>query len=296
MWRSLRNWRILTTAVVVLTIFGVALWPAAIEVDVTQAQRGPLQVTIDEEGQTRVRERFQVSAPVAGRLQRIELEPGDPVMRGHTVLARINPAQPTLLDARMQAELTAAVESARAAEGQARAERARAAAALARAQSSLRRQQELADSGTISRDDLEVAQTALMTAEEAVKAAGFNVSRTEYDLQVARARLQQPSAAGRPVEIVSPIDGVVLKRMRESEAVVPAGEPLIEVDFRLPPERGSGFALIEPVGRRQLFGEESRDRRVVFTMQPLPRSFDHAARGPGHRGGDAEPRRLESGG
>jgi len=229
MWRSLRNWRILTTAVVVLTIFGVALWPAAIEVDVTQAQRGPLQVTIDEEGQTRVRERFQVSAPVAGRLQRIELEPGDPVMRGRTVLARINPAQPTLLDARMQAELTAAVESARAAEGQARAERARAAAALARAQSSLRRQQELADSGTISRDDLEVAQTALMTAEEAVKAAGFNVSRTEYDLQVARARLQQPSAAGRPVEIVSPIDGVVLKRMRESEAVVPAGEPLIEV-------------------------------------------------------------------
>jgi len=229
MWRSLTNWRILTTAVVVLTIFGVALWPAAIEVDVTQAQRGPLQVTIDEEGQTRVRERFQVSAPVAGRLQRIELEPGDPVVRGRTVLARINPAQPTLLDARMQAELAAAVESARAAEGQARAERARAAAALARAQSSLRRQQELADSGTISRDDLEVAQTALMTAEEALKAADFNVTRAEYDLQVARARLQQPSAAGRPIEIVSPIDGVVLKRMRESEAVVPAGEPLIEV-------------------------------------------------------------------
>jgi HlyD family secretion protein len=166
---------------------------------------------------------------VAGRLQRIELEPGDRVMRGRTVLARINPAQPTLLDARMQAELTAAVESARAAEGQTRAERARAAAALARAQSSLRRQQELADSGTISRDDLEVAQTALMTAEEALKAADFNVSRAEYDLQVARARLQQPSASGRPIEIVSPIDGVVLKRMRESEAVVPAGEPLIEV-------------------------------------------------------------------
>jgi HlyD family secretion protein len=229
MWRWLTNWRILATAVVVLTILGVALWPATVEVDVTQARRGPLQVTIDEEGQTRVRERFQVSAPVAGRLQRIELEPGDPVTRGRTVLARINPAQPTLLDARMQAELTAAVESARAAEGQARAERARAAAALARAQSSLRRQQELADSGTISRDDLEVAQTALMTTEEALKAADFNVRRAEYDLQVARSRLQQPSAAGRPIEIVSPIDGVVLKRMRESEAVVPAGEPLIEV-------------------------------------------------------------------
>jgi HlyD family secretion protein len=229
MWRWLTNWRILATAVVVLTILGVALWPAAIEVDVTQAQRGPLQVSIDEEGETRVRERFQVSAPVAGRLQRIGLEPGDPVTRGRTVLARINPAQPTLLDTRMQAELTAAVEASRAAEGQARAERARAAAALARAQSSLRRQQELAESGTISRDELEVAQTALRTAEEAVKAADFNVSRAEYDLQVARARLQQPAAGGRAIEIVSPIDGVVLKRMRESEAVVPAGEPLIEV-------------------------------------------------------------------
>ncbi len=180
MWRWLTNWRILATALVVLVILGVALWPEAIEVDVTQPQRGPLQVTIDEEGQTRVRERFQVSAPVAGRLQRIELEPGDPVVRGRTVLARINPAQPTLLDTRMQAELTAAVESARAAEGQARAERARAAAASARAQSSLRRQQELADSGTISRDDLEVAQTTLKTAEEALRATDFNVSRAEY--------------------------------------------------------------------------------------------------------------------
>jgi HlyD family secretion protein len=229
MWRWLTNWRILATALVVLTILGVALWPESIEVDVTQAQRGPLQVTIDEEGQTRVRERFLVSAPVAGRLQRIELEPGDPVKRGRTVLARINPAQPTLLDTRMQAELTAAVEASRAAEGQARAERARTAAALARAQSSLRRQQELAESGTISRDALEVAQTALKTAEEASRAADFSVSRAEYDLQVARARIQQPGAGGRPIEIVSPIDGIVLKRLRESEAVVPAGEPLIEV-------------------------------------------------------------------
>jgi HlyD family secretion protein len=59
--------------------------------------------------------------------------------------------------------------------------------------------------------------------------ADFSVSRAEYDLQVARARIQQPGAGGRPIEIVSPIDGIVLKRLRESEAVVPAGEPLIEV-------------------------------------------------------------------
>jgi HlyD family secretion protein len=118
-----------------------------------------------------VRERFMVSAPVAGRLQRIELEPGDPVVRGTTVLARLMPAQPTLLDARTQAELTAAVESARAAVGQARAERERASAALERARSLLRRQQELAEAGAISRDELEATQTALRTAEEALRAA-----------------------------------------------------------------------------------------------------------------------------
>ena len=98
-------------------------------------ERGPMQVTIDEEGETRVRERFVVSAPVTGRLQRIELEPGDPVVRGKTVVARLTPAQSPLIDPRTRAELSAAVEAARAAVGQAQAERERAAAALARAQS-----------------------------------------------------------------------------------------------------------------------------------------------------------------
>src|SRR5262245_34585780 len=121
----LANWRILGAAAIVLVILAVALWPSSIEVDVAHAVRGPLQVTIDEEGETRVRDRFAVSAPVAGRLQRIELEPGDPVVHGQTVLASLSPVQPTLLDARTQAELTAGVESSRAAIGAARAERDR---------------------------------------------------------------------------------------------------------------------------------------------------------------------------
>src|SRR5687768_12333580 len=139
-----RYWRVLAAALVVLAILAVALWPQTLEVDATRVTRGALQVTIDEEGETRVRERFVVSAPVAGRVHRIELEAGDPVARGLTVLARIAPAQPTLLDPRVQAELTAAVEAARAAVGLARADRERSVAALTRAQASLRRQQELA--------------------------------------------------------------------------------------------------------------------------------------------------------
>jgi HlyD family secretion protein len=229
MLRLLRSWRLLAVCLVIAAILAAALWPESVEVDITRVERGPLQVTIDEEGETRVRERFVVSAPVAGRLQRIELEPGDPVIRGRTVLARLAPAPPTLLDERTRAELTAAMDAARATLGGSRAERARAAATHARAQSSLRRQQELADAGLISRDELETAQTALRAAEEALKAAEFSVARAESDLQTVRARLQQPEAGGRVREILSPIDGVVLKRLRESESVVQVGEPLLEV-------------------------------------------------------------------
>ena len=83
--------------------------------------------------------------------------------------------------------------------------------------------------GAIASDNLEAAETALMTGEEALRAAEFTVSRAEYELQLARARLQAPAAAGRAVEIVAPVSGVILKRYRESESVVPVSEPLIEI-------------------------------------------------------------------
>jgi HlyD family secretion protein len=229
MRRLLKYWRAAAVLLAVLAILAVALWPETRAIDAVPVTRGRLQVTIDEEGETRVRDRFVVSAPVAGRVHRIELEAGDAVARGKTVLARIAPAQPTLLDPRAQAELTAAVEASRAAVGLARAERDRAVTAQSRSRASYTRQQELANAGAISRDDLEAAQTALRLADEAVRGADFSIARAEYDLQVARARLQQPGSGGRTIEIVSPIDGSVLKRLRESEAVVPAGEPLLEI-------------------------------------------------------------------
>ena len=228
--RTLRRyWRALVLALVVAGIAVMALWPETTEVDIVTLARGPLEVTIDEEGETRVRERFLVSAPVAGRLLRVELEPGDQVRRGKTVLARLVPAPPALLDARSQAELKAAAEATRAGLGQTEAERARTRAALERAQAALKRQQELFRAGLIAPEELETAQTALRTAEEAHRASEFNVARAQFDLESSRARLQAPSSGGRPVEIVSPVDGVILKRFRESEAVVPVGEPIVEV-------------------------------------------------------------------
>jgi HlyD family secretion protein len=227
--RLLKNPRLIAAILVVAGILAVALWPSAIEIDVARVERGPMQVTLDEEGETRVRDRFVVSAPVAGRVERIELEPGDPVVRGKTVVARLTPAAAPLIDPRTQAELSAAVEAARAALGQARAERERAAAALKRAQSTFRRLGALADSGAISGDELESAQTALKSAEEALRAADFTVARAEHELQLARARLKPSSAGGATVDVVAPVDGVVLKRLRESASVVPVGEPLLEI-------------------------------------------------------------------
>ena len=199
------------------------------EIDVAKVDRAAMQVTIDEEGETRVRERFVVSAPVMGRVERIELEPGDPVVRGKTVVARLTPAAAPLIDVRTQAELAAAVEAARAAVGQAQAELQRATAMRTRAQSTVSRLEALLKSGAISGDELEAAQTTLRSAEEAVRAAEFAVARVEHELQLARARLRPSGTGGGLVTVVAPVDGVVLKRLRESASVVPIGEPLLEI-------------------------------------------------------------------
>ena len=227
--RLLKNKKLIASVLVVAAIVAVALWPKSMEVSVTHSERGPMQVTVDEDGETRVRDRFLVTAPVAGRVQRIEIEPGDLVVRGRTVLTRITPAESPLLDPRTRSELQAGVEAATAAVGQARAERQRASTAVERARSTLRRQQELMKAGAIAADALEAAETALASAEDGLRAAEFTERRTEYERQVARARLSAPNAAGRSVEVLAPIDGTVLKRLRESEGVVPVGEPLVEI-------------------------------------------------------------------
>ena len=229
MIRLLKSPRLLLAIAIVAAITAAAFWPETMVVEVVTATEGPMQVTIDEEGETRVRERFVISAPVAGRITRIELEPGDEVRRGVTELVRMTPQEAPLLDPRTRTELSAAVEAARAAVGQAQAERGRAAASLSRARSALARQDSLADAGLIARDDLEAAQTAVTTADEAARAAEFAVSRAEYELQLARARLQTPGGGGASIQITAPIDGAVLKRLHESAAVVAAGEPLLEI-------------------------------------------------------------------
>jgi HlyD family secretion protein len=229
MLRLLTNRRFLIGAVIIGGLLAIALWPRPTPVDVEAVARGPLVVTVDEEGMTRVRDRFVVSAPVSGRVLRIELEPGDAVTRGQ-VVARMRAEVAPLLDARARAEAEAAVESARAALGRARAEEQRARTAMGLAERELTRFRALAEDGLATQQEVETREATMRETLEAVNAAAFAAQAGASELQRALARVSPaPEAAGRVVTVTAPSDGVVLKRVRESESFVPAGDPLVEV-------------------------------------------------------------------
>ncbi|MEM8932756.1 MAG: efflux RND transporter periplasmic adaptor subunit [Acidobacteriota bacterium] len=222
---------IVGTLIAVAVLFTLITDEPAVPSDFATVTRGPLQVTLDEEGETRVRDRYVVSAPLAGRLLRIELEPGDPVIADETVLATFQPTPPALLDARAEAEAEARVRAATSALGRARAEQARAASERDFALTDLDRQKRLAAEEVVSPDALDRAELEVERGREGLRAADFAVATAEHELAVARAALTRTrgGADDAPIELTAPVDGVVLRRLRESETVVPAGEPLLEV-------------------------------------------------------------------
>jgi HlyD family secretion protein len=221
-------------AALVVALIAWSFRPQPVPVDRVAVQRGTLRVTIDEEGMTRIRERYIVSAPVAGRLQRVDLEPGDPVAGRRTVLATFFPATPSLLDTRTRAETEARMKAAQAARDQARVALQRARDEVAFSQTELARQRQVAKFGGITDERLAAVELESRTKEAQVKAAELALQAAEHELDAARALLQQvanpPTAkAGGVLTLRSPIDGTVLRVLQESEALVPAGTPLIEV-------------------------------------------------------------------
>jgi HlyD family secretion protein len=215
-------------AVLAALAFGLRASPAA--VDLAPASRGPLRVTLDEEGETRIRDRFVVSAPFAGRILRIDLDPGEPVKKGD-VLVILRPGTPNLLDARSRAGFEARVRSAQAALGRAKADRERARAELRFAQSDLGRNTTLGKQGIVSQERVDQAKLSVDTRRGALAATEYEVEAAQHELEAARASLLEAGEepAGGLFEVRSPVDGVVLRRLRESESVVGAGEPLLEV-------------------------------------------------------------------
>lgn len=223
---------VITVAAVVVLGLVYGFLPKPVPVEVVPAKRGPLRVTVEEEGRTRVKDRFVVSAPVAGYLKRIELEVGDAVRRGQTV-ALLEPLRSAVLDPRSRAEAEATAAAARASLEAAK-EKTRAAAADAEySRERNARMRKLFTGGHISKDDLDQseseakkAEANLQSAEAAVTAAKADLERAESVLRYSAA---EHSGGGKTVAVAAPVSGKILKLHHESEGVVNSGDPLLDI-------------------------------------------------------------------
>lgn len=217
-----------------LAFFVYAFMPKPVPVDMAQLQRGEMRVAVRDEGYTRVHDVYVVSAPVTGHLLRIEQHVGDAVVAGETVLARLLPTDPGFLDSRSRSQAEATVRSAQAALTLARAERRKAAAQLEFAQAEVERARRMAQQDSISRADLDRAELALKSAEAAQDTAAAAERMRAAELENARAVLISPSKGSSAdskgvVQLVAPINGRILRMLQESENVVSAGTPLVEL-------------------------------------------------------------------
>ena len=188
-------------------------------------------MTVEEEGKTRIREVYTVSAPITGQVMRIDLHPGDEVVKDETVLVSIRPAAPGLLDARLKRVAEAASASARASVGLAEAEVKQAEAQLTFLKTELDRAQRLSEQGTVSARALDKAQLDVATAAAALDSAKASLDVRKKELQRAEAALIENGASEGPccTEIRAPATGRILRVLAESEHVVQAGTVLMEV-------------------------------------------------------------------
>jgi HlyD family secretion protein len=233
---------VLIVVALVVGGLGFAFWPEPIDVDLAKVERGSLQVTVDEDGKTRSREKYVVSAPLVGRLLRINMEAGDPVVAGKTLLATIEPRDPDLLDARAVAQAEARVKAAEATlkKMEPMFEEVRAAQAFAEAE--LTRARKAALSNAVSKSELENAEYVFRQKSEEMRSTRIQEEIARFELEQAEAALLRtkprdsdaadsaPNGNGSwTFTIYSPISGRVLRVLQESTAVVNAGTPLLEL-------------------------------------------------------------------
>lgn len=230
---SARTFALLTFALLVIAALTFGFMPRPILVDTAVVGRGPLVVTVEEEGRTRVIDRYVLSAPVAGFARRIELDVGDQVSKGD-VLLELEPLRSDVLDPRRRAEAEARVQASSAARAGASQNVAAARADAEFAARELARKEQLRADSTISEDDLDRARARARSAAANLRSAEFAVDVAQHELEAAETALAYSGAATGegPQEMVavnSPVDGRVLAVIRESEGVVDSGQSLIEI-------------------------------------------------------------------
>ena len=219
-------------ALLLLAGLGWSFWPRTLQVESALATRGPLAVEVSDEGRTRVKESYQVSAPVAGRLLRVEKHAGDQVT-ADTIVADLLPTAPGFLDVRSRTQGEAALKSAIAARDLAQTFIERANSELAFAKADLARSRSLAAAKAISQVTLETSELNYKNAVSQLATAKAYLEAKQFDLQSARAQLLDPrDAAARQKNdlfLKAPASGRVLRVLHENEAVVAAGTPIMEI-------------------------------------------------------------------
>ncbi len=235
-----RSRHVLTIAAVLLVAgaLAAAFWPKPTMVDMGAVTRGTMRLTIDEEGRTRVRNAYVVSTPVAGQLQRVRVQPGDPVERGNTIVAHMRPSNPAALDVRTREQAFAAVNAAEAALRVARADLNAALAHRDLAQTELARTEQLVERGISTDAALDRARQTARVAEANVDTAKAAISMRVAEIANAQAQLigfDDPrlaaaiGTASNDIPLHAPADGRILRVMQQSETSLPAGAPIMEI-------------------------------------------------------------------
>ena len=222
-------------AVAVLAAVGAIAWsvvPRPIQVETATVAKGRFVAAVDEDGKTRIRERYTVAAPLSGRLTRVHLKPGDRVNVDETI-ATIVPSPASLLDPRSRREAEERLGAAEAALDRGRAAVEAAQARSSQADNDLARTRTLFEHSSSTAQTLERAEVAARVADRDLHAAEFQRHAAEHELDQARALLARYDAGGvAPPEswnVSAPVSGLVLKVPQESETIVQPGAPIIEI-------------------------------------------------------------------
>ncbi len=274
-----RHLGLITVAAVIIVVIVVGLMPRPVLVDTDTVSRDPLRVSVEEEGRTRVTDRYVVSAPVAGYIRRVELDVGDTVDKDQGIV-HLEPLPSTVLDPRSRAEAEARVSAAKAALRVAEEQVHSAEADYNYTESELHRMQRLYESGNVSQEALQSAEVQYRKARSALQSAQFSVDVARYDLKAAEAALQFSASSNgsmpATVTLRSPVKGSVLKIQHKSEGVVSAGEAILELGDPLSLEvevdvLSRDAVRIEPGTRVLLkrWGSDAVLDGVVRTVEPV---------------------------
>jgi HlyD family secretion protein len=213
----------ISVALVTLILF-FALRPSPLPVETSVARRGTLQITLDGEGVTRVNDRFVLAAPVTGKLLRVELKEGDPVSKGQTLATLLPPE----LDSRANREASAKADAARSAFSEARASHKRSLLNLEQAERRALRFRNLKKEGAVSLEAAELAESEAAMVMRETDAARSAVESARHNMEAAQALLNR-QLSGKPLPLLAPTDGQVLRIHEKSERVINAGTPIVDI-------------------------------------------------------------------